>query len=205
MSAAAGDITVLLDQVEGGDQRALSALMERVYPELKRIAGRCLRAERGDHTLQPTALVNEAYLRLVKQRQSGWQNRLHFFSIAATLMRRILVDYARAKKSGKRAIPGQAVEASDYVASAIRVDPADLLAIDEALQRLEERDPRQARVVELRYYAGLNEEEIGQLLGIAEITVRRDWRSARAFLRRALGPADSTHDSRKMAAGQDPL
>jgi RNA polymerase sigma-70 factor (ECF subfamily) len=155
--------------------------MPLVYNELRRVARRYLRSERPDHTLQPTALVHEAYIRLLGQREIMWQNRAHFFGVAAQLMRRILVDHARAHQAEKRGGHKQKVpldEALEYTAD----KSAELVALDEALDRLAARDPRQARVVELRFFAGLTEQETAELLGISVRTVKRDWDVARAWL-----------------------
>lgn len=179
------EVTNLLLRWGEGDRQAFDALAPLVYDELRRLAGRYLRRERSDHTLQSTALVHEAYLRLVDQRNVRWQNRAQFFGLAAELIRRILVDHARARQAAKR---GGAVykltldEALD--ASAPR--DLDLVRLDDAMKALAELDSQQARVVELRFFAGLTIEETAEVLGISPATVKRDWLVAKAWLRREL-------------------
>ena len=183
------DVTGLLRRWNEGDPGALEILMPLVYGELRRLAGHYLHVERPDHTLQPTALVHEAYLRLVDQNRVAWQNRAHFFGIAAQMMRRILVDHGRRRKAAKRdgatLRVGQAIE--DSVGRPDR-DP-ELLALDEALTELERLDPRQARVVELRFFGGLSVEETAEVTGLSPATVKREWRTARAWLRREFDAA----------------
>jgi RNA polymerase sigma-70 factor, ECF subfamily len=179
--AKAGDVTQLLAGVKGGNKAAEAQLLEIVYPELRRIARNYLRRERSGHTLQPTALVNEAYLQLTSQLEKDWQSRSHFFAVAAQLMRRILVDYARHKKAAKREGGRQQVELTDSLTvSDDRLD--QIIYIDQALQRLTEFDPRRATVVELRFFGGMTEEEVGEVLNVAPRTVRRDWNVAKAWL-----------------------
>jgi RNA polymerase sigma factor (TIGR02999 family) len=174
-------ITRMLGELRAGSKEAESRLIEAVYPELRRIAGHYLRAERPGHTLQATALVNEAWLQLVGQKDTDWQDRSHFFAVAAQLMRRILVDYARQKKAQKREGARQRVELTDGLAvSEERLD--EIILIDEALNRLAEWDPRQCRVVELRFFSGLTENEVAEILGVAPRTVKRDWQVAKAWL-----------------------
>lgn len=174
-------ITRMLGELRAGSKDAESRLIEAVYPELRRIAGHYLRAERPGHTLQATALVNEAWLQLVGQKETDWQDRSHFFAVAAQLMRRILVDYARQKKAQKRDGARQRVELTDGLAvSEERLD--EIILIDEALNRLGEWDPRQCRVVELRFFSGLTENEVAEILGVAPRTVKRDWQVAKAWL-----------------------
>jgi RNA polymerase sigma factor (TIGR02999 family) len=180
------DITAILKDWSGGDRAALEKLMPVVYEELRRLAAAHLRSERSDHTLQPTALVHEAYLRLADQRSVEWANRAHFFSIAARIMRRILVDHARRKKALKR--EGAALRITLAEASAEDRGP-ELLALDTALTSLEALDPRQARIVELRFFGGLSVEETAEATGISTATVKREWRTARAWLRREIGAA----------------
>jgi RNA polymerase sigma-70 factor, ECF subfamily len=182
------DVTGLLRQWTEGDQDALQKLMPIVYEELRRLAGHYLRLERPDHTLQPTALVHEAFLRLVGQREVVWQNRAHFFGIAAQMMRRILVDHARRRKAAKRDAPAFRVELEQPGAEAADREP-ELLALDEALTQLEAMDPRQGRIVELRFFGGLTVEETAEVAGISTATVKREWRTARAWLRRELDSA----------------
>jgi RNA polymerase sigma factor (TIGR02999 family) len=176
------NITQLLARWSRGEQEALEELLSLVYGELRRIAGRQLRGERREHTLAPTALVHEAYLRLVNQRRANWQNRAQFFGVAAELMRRILVDHARTRGAAKRGgsatfLPLQEADGRGGSAAVV-----DVLAIDTALTRLAALDAEQARLVELRFFAGLTVEEIALLLGRSERTVKREWRLARAWL-----------------------
>jgi RNA polymerase sigma factor (TIGR02999 family) len=166
------DVTRLLEDWTRGDQDALAELMPAVYDELHRRAQAYLRRERPDHTLQPTALIHEAFLRLVDQRSVRWQSRVHFYAIAAQQMRRILVDHARARHAAKR---GQGLQrvSLDEAAGLPEQSEAELIALDEALQRLAEVDPRTARVVELRFFGGLTVEETAEALGISDRTVKR--------------------------------
>jgi RNA polymerase sigma factor (TIGR02999 family) len=181
------DLTQLLIASQGGSPDALQRLLPVVYDELRSLAAAYLRSERADHTLQTTGLVHEAYLRLVDQRRTTWQNRAHFFGIAAQAMRRILVDHARRHRAAKRA-GGHPVTLDDQIAGTAAPSD-DVLAVDEALQRLAELDPRQVRIVELRYFAGLSIEQTAESLGISPATVKRDWLSAKAWLQRELtGP-----------------
>lgn len=179
-------ITQLLIDWEKGDQAALERLMPLVYSELRRLATNYLRRERAEHTLQPTALVNEAYLKLIDQRNARWQNRAHFFGIAAQLMRRILVDHARQHRAAKRGgLDPQRIS----ITSAERVmkqPEVDLLALNEALEELAQMDPQQGRIVELKFFGGLSIDEIAEVLSIGHATVERDWKMARAWLRRQL-------------------
>ncbi len=178
------DITALLKDWSGGDREALERLMPVVYGELKRLAASYLRSERPDHTLQPTALVHEAFLRLQGQRSVIWSNRGHFFGIAARIMRRILVDHARRRRAAKR--DGVVLRLTLVDAGADDRAP-ELIALDSALTSLEELDPQQARVVELRFFGGLTVEETAEAAGISTATVKREWRTARAWLRREIG------------------
>jgi RNA polymerase sigma-70 factor (ECF subfamily) len=183
--ADARNITQLLAAWSGGDRAALDALIPIVYEELRRQASRYLRRERPGHTLQTTALINEAYLRLVDQKSMRWQNRAQFFGIAAQLMRRILVDHARAKQRAKRG--GSDVRVSLTDATSITKDPdLDLVELDEALTRLAEIDPQQSKIVELRFFSGLNVEETAAALNISAATVKRDWSIAKAWLHREI-------------------
>lgn len=179
-----GDITVLLLAWRDGDESARSRLTEVVYDELRRIAQRHMRRERPDHSLTPTALVHEAYLKLIDQRRVEWQNRAQFFAIAARVMRRVLVDHARARATAKRAA-GLSIALDDVDVSTEPLD-VDILAIDTALDELAAVDDRQSQLVELRFFAGLTVEETATALGVAPITVKRDWALARAWLFRAL-------------------
>ena len=177
------EVTHLLREWANGDQTALEALTPLVYAELRRLAGSYLQRERPGHTLQPTALVHEAYLRLVEQGPSNWENRSHFYGIAARLMRQILVDHARQKHAGKRA--GQKVSLHDIV-TLHHERSADLVALDEALKVLEQIDPRKSKAVELRYFGGLSMEEIAEALDVSAVTIRRDMRAAEAWLHREM-------------------
>jgi RNA polymerase sigma factor (TIGR02999 family) len=183
--ASREEVTGLLRAWSDGDQAALEKLMPLVYAELHRLAKRHLRHEQAGHTLQTSALVNEAYLRLVDAHGVRWQNRAHFFAVSAQIMRRILVDFARARQNLKRG--GGALQVT--LDEGLVVSPesgADLLALDEALEKLVVLNPRQSRVVELRYFGGLNEEEAAEALNVSPRTVRHDWRLARAWLYREL-------------------
>src|SRR5918992_2034177 len=176
-------VTQLLIDWGRGDQAALDKLMPLVYAELRRLAGNYLRRERANHTLQPTALVNEAYMRLVDQRNARWQNRAQFFGVAAQLMRRILVDHARLHQAQKRGgSDQQRLSLTDADRLAEKPD-IDLLALHEALNELSEVDPQQGRIVELKFFGGLSIEETAEVLGIGHATVERDWKMARAWLR----------------------
>ena len=178
-------VTQLLKRWSDGDRAALDQLMPLVYDELRRLAGGYLRRERPDHTLQPTALVNEAYMQMVDQREARWQNRAQFIGVAAQMMRRILVDHARAHRAEKRG--GQHFTVSLAEADRFGEQPdVELLRIHEALERLALIDPKQARVVELKFFGGLTIEETAEATGFSHTTVENDWRMARAWLRREL-------------------
>jgi RNA polymerase sigma-70 factor (ECF subfamily) len=180
------EITELLQRWRSGDERASETLLSLIYSELHRLAKAYMRRERRDHTLQTTALINEAFLRLAGQRRMDWQSRAQFFGIAAQFMRRILVDHARHHRYAKRGGPDlRVVPVEEAVLFAPERAPA-VLALDAALTRLGEVDERKARIVELRYFGGLTVEETAGLLGIAPITVMRDWSFAKAWLRREL-------------------
>jgi RNA polymerase sigma factor (TIGR02999 family) len=184
---ASSDVTQLLLAWRSGDQSVGEQLLPVIYAELHRQAERAMRRERGEHTLQATALVHEAYLRLVDQSRVEWRNRSHFFGVAAQAMRRILVDHARGRQAAKRGGAIQhrlTLDAADALADAS--DSVDLLDLHEALEALAALDPLQARLVELRYFTGLNIEETGEALGISPATVKREWAVARAWLRREL-------------------
>lgn len=178
-------VTQLLANWSQGNLEAREALMPLVYNELRRLAGSYLRRERSDHTLQPTALVHEAYLRLVEQDNVNWQNRHHFFGAAANLMRRILVDHARAHRAEKRGSGLPKVAITEAIAMS-REQPAELLALDESLAHLSSVDPQQGRIVELRVFAGLTVEETAEVLGVSPATVKRDWAVAKAWLLRQI-------------------
>ena len=177
--SATHDVTQLLVRWARGDKRALDDVTPLVYNELRRLAASHLRKERRSHTLQPTALVHEAYLRLVDQKNPNWQNRSHFFGVASQLMRRILVDHARKRQADKRA--GQRVTL-DQAVSFEKERSRELLALDGALSVLEKLDQRKSRAVELRYFGGLSMDEIAQTLDVSAVTVRRDLRMAEAWL-----------------------
>jgi RNA polymerase sigma factor (TIGR02999 family) len=180
-SGGTGEITELLRKVSRGNEKAESQLIAVVYNELRRVAAHHMAHERHDHTLQPTALVNEVYLRLLQQQNVGWQNRAHFFAIAAQLMRRVLIDYARTRTAGKRGGVQRPVALEEHTV-ALENKPTDLADLDEALNRLEQIDPRQTRIVELRFFGGLTVEEIASVMHMSARSVRRDWSSARAWL-----------------------
>lgn len=182
---SSGDVTMLLMQWGDGDRSALEHLTPKIYSELHRLAGSYLRKERAEHTLQATALVNEAFLKLVDQSRVEWRNRAHFFGIAAQAMRRILIDYARSNRREKRGGGVQALQL-DEAMELVRERGADLIALDDALHTLARLDEQQSRIVELRYFAGLTIEETAEVLGISSTTVQREWVTARAFLAREL-------------------
>jgi RNA polymerase sigma-70 factor (ECF subfamily) len=180
-----GRITALLAELQAGDRDAVDALAGLLYDELRKIAAAYLGRERGEHTLQPTALVNEAYLRLVDQRDVTWQNRAHFLGVAARAMRRVLVDHARARRRDKRGGGAARVTLDDDRVGAAARD-LDLVALDDALGELAAVDAELARVVELRYFGGLTVDETAEVLGVAPRSVDRAWATARAWLRREL-------------------
>jgi RNA polymerase sigma factor (TIGR02999 family) len=179
------NVTQLLLGWSNGDKEALDQLVPLVYDELRRQAARYLRRERVGHTLQTTALINEAYLRLIDQKNVHWQNRAHFFGIAAQLMRRILVDHARTKKRAKRGGSDVRVSFSEATIKA-KDQGLDIVALDEALERLAKIDEQQSRIVELRFFSGLTVEETAEVLSISPATVKRDWSMAKAWLHREL-------------------
>jgi RNA polymerase sigma-70 factor (ECF subfamily) len=187
------DVTQILQEVSGGDREAPARLMPLVYDELRRLADHYLRGERPDHTLQPTALVHEAYLKLIDQTRVDWQNRAHFFGVAAQLMRRILVDHARRHQAEKRGGFRQKLtldEAVDYS----QTRDVDLVKLDDALTALAKFDARQSRIVELRFFGGLTIEETAEAIGISPATVKVDWSMAKAWLRREIGGGDTDDD-----------
>ena len=181
MTEPPSDITKLLAAWTAGDHNALDRLVPLVYAELRRVAHNRLRHERPGQTLQPTALVHEAYVRLVRIRRIKWQNRAHFFAMCARLMRQILVDAARARQFAKRGGGGVRVTLNEALLPADAPGP-DVVALDEALKELEQRDPRKGRVVELRFFAGLDVEETAVALGVSTDTVSRDWKFAKTWL-----------------------
>jgi RNA polymerase sigma factor (TIGR02999 family) len=178
-------ITQLLIEWRSGDKAALDALIPIVHQELSKLAKHYLRGERAGHTLQTSALVNEVYLRLVDHENINWQNRAHFFGVAAQAMRHVLVDYARKRKSEKRG--GNMVQVSiDEAMTVVEEKAIDLIALDDALTDLEKLDERKSRIVELRYFGGLSVEETAEVIDVAPITVMRDWQTAKAWLLRAI-------------------
>jgi RNA polymerase sigma-70 factor (ECF subfamily) len=180
------EITLWLKQWSAGNDDALEALLPVVYAELHRQAANYLRHERVGHTLQPTALINEVYIRLINQQHVNWQNRAHFFGIAAQGMRRILVDHARSRHRDKRGGNAENVPIDSAVMAIPGSKTVDLIALDEALSRLAQFDERQARIVELRFFSGLSVEETAEALGISPATVKNDWRTAKAWLFREI-------------------
>jgi RNA polymerase sigma factor (TIGR02999 family) len=185
MSASPQEVTNLLIRWRSGDREALDQLTPLVYDELRRLARSYLRRERSDHTLNGTALVHEAYLRLVDQRNVEWRSRSHFFALAAESIRRILVDHARARIAAKRGGANAKLSLDEALAPADEKD-LDMLALDDALKALAGADPQQSRIVELRYFAGLTIEETADVLGISPATVKREWTTAKAFLKREM-------------------
>lgn len=179
------EVTQILRDWSEGDEQAPERLMPLVYDEMRRLARSFLAKERRDHTLQPTALVNEAYMRLVDQTRANWQNRAHFYGIASSMMRRILIDHARARVTDKRG--GAAVRLSlEDVQAPAEQRAAGFIALDEALERLARLDARKSRVVEMRFFGGMTDEEIAAALGVTTRTVLRDWKKARLWLYREL-------------------
>ncbi len=180
------DITALLHRTKAGDKEAEGELINALHGELRRLAGALLRGRRRDHTLQPTALVNEAYIKLMSGQQVSWQDRVHFFAVAARAMRQILVDHARRAMAEKRG-GGAEMVTLEMGMPFERARPVELLAVNQALDRLEEHDPRVHRVVELRFFGGLSVEEAAEVMGISTRTVRREWSLGRAWLLGELG------------------
>jgi RNA polymerase sigma factor (TIGR02999 family) len=191
-SVSKQQVTDLLVQWSQGDDRALSELTPLVYDELRRIAHRHMGGQRPDHTLQTTALVNEAYLRLADQTTPSWQNRAHFFAVATRAMRQILVSYARSQRSQKRGGGALKIEL-DEAALVSPEESKQIVDLHEALERLATLDSRKAQVVELKYFGGLNYEEMAEVLKISRVTVRRDWEFARIWLYRELHSVDEIH------------
>jgi RNA polymerase sigma factor (TIGR02999 family) len=180
-SQPAEDITRLLRELTGGNRAALDQLLPMLYDELRKLAAAYLRRESRAHTLQPTALVHEAWLRLADQSQVSWQNRAHFFGIAAQMMRRVLVDHARRHQADKRGAEFNLIALDENIDAA--AEPSfDLIALDDALRTLAQLDPQKSRLVELRYFGGLSVEETAEVLGVSEPTVKRQWRTAKAWL-----------------------
>jgi RNA polymerase sigma factor (TIGR02999 family) len=175
------NVTKLLLELSNGEHSAVDALLPVVYDELKKLAASYLRRERVGHTLQPTALVHEAYIRLIDQTRVNWQNRAHFFGVAANVMRRILVDHARKHNAGKRGVEYQKFSLDENVNKAVEISN-ELIALDDALNELAKVDPDNARLVELRYFGGLTFEETAEVMNVSVITVKRHWRVAKAWL-----------------------
>jgi RNA polymerase sigma factor (TIGR02999 family) len=194
------EVTQLLDNWSNGDQAALDRLLPLVHEELRRIAHKHMKRERPNHTLQTTALLNEAYLRLVDQRGVRWQNRAHFFAITAQMMRRILIDYSRQRGYAKRG-GGMRLVSLDEAAALAREGTAGLLLLDEALTSLAAFDPQQSRIVELRYFGGLTVEETAEALGLSVGKVKREWTTAKAWLYRQMSGC-LAHAGRTLAAGE---
>jgi RNA polymerase sigma factor (TIGR02999 family) len=193
MKPSPSEVSRLLLNWSQGDRAALDKLVPLVHDELRRLARHFMRREREGHTLQTTALVNEAYVRLIDQRSVRWQNRAHFFAIAAQLMRRILVDHARSRRYAKRG--GDARQVSFDEAAIVSPERgAELVAVDDALTDLAARDPRKSQIVELRFFGGLNIEETAEVLGISPTTVQREWRSAKAWLYQAIREGTDSED-----------
>jgi len=186
--AKEADVTRLLSRWSAGDRAALDSLVPAVYRELRRMAARYLRHERSHHTLQPTALVNEAFLKLVGQRDVRWQNRAHFFGVAAQLIRRVLVDYARERAAAKRGGGVERLPLEDALAIGAS-NQIDIIAVDDALNRLAIVDPDQVRLVELRFFGGLTIEETAEVLGWSSGSVKREWTVARAWLQHEISGA----------------
>lgn len=190
MEATPGDVTLLLADMRRGDSEALPKLLPLVYNELRRLAAHCLRDERTGHTLQPTALVHEAYLRLVEQTRAGWETRAQFMGVAAQLMRRILIDYARHRIAARRGGAAGPVHVENLENAGNVEQTEEILIVDEALLRLRELDPQQAQVAEMRYFGGMTVEETAEALAISPRTVKRDWAMAKAWLRLELSSSE---------------
>ena len=184
------EITIILKAWSGGDRQAADRLMMLVYSELRRLAASYLQRQRADHTLQPTALVHEAYLKLVDATEINWQDRAHFFAVAAQTMRHILVDHARAVAADKRGGGAQKIELNEAVSFSNQQEDIDLIALDEALNKLALQDAQQSRIVELRFFGGLTVEETAEVLKISPATVKREWATARAWLYRQMKTPD---------------
>jgi RNA polymerase sigma-70 factor (ECF subfamily) len=188
MQPGSGEVTVLLQQITAGDSQATDKLIPFVVDELRRLARLQLRDERPGHTLQPTALVNEAYLRLVGDQSRDWQNRAHFIGVSVSVMRRILIDHARRKRALKRGAEVQSLSGAEDYAGLSFQQADELVALNIALDRLEEMSSRQRQVVELRFFGGLSTEEAAEVLHVSPITIKRDWVAARAWLKTQLRP-----------------
>jgi RNA polymerase sigma-70 factor, ECF subfamily len=190
-SGEPSEITQLLQRIEAGDRSGIDRLFTAVYKELHNLAANCFRRESEGNTLQPTALVHEAYMKLVDQKDMHWQGRTHFFAVAAQAMRRILVDHARARGAAKRGGGKRRISLEDDVLPGVQPND-DLLAVDDALSRLAQLDPRQAQLVELRFFGGLDVAEAAAVLGMSKRTAEREWTMARAWLRRELTESDGS-------------
>lgn len=186
MSHDSTDVTGLLLELSNGREEVVNDIFPLIYGELKKIAGNYLRNERGSHTLQPTALVHEAYLKLVDHTRINWQNRAHFLGMAATMMRQILIDHARRHRAGKRGGEQQAMQLEESIIVITDEKPMDLIALDEAMKDLAKFDEFKSRLVELRYFGGLSVEETAEVLQVSEITIKRHWRLAKAWLAEAI-------------------
>lgn len=191
MPGSGGDVTLLLAQLRDGNQEAANELVPLVYAELRRIAGAYMQRERLGHTLQATALVHEAYMRLAGGQQMEWQNRAHFYALAANTMRQVLLDYARRRHADKRGgADARKVDIdAELLVGSNTLD--DVIVIDEVLQRLAKIDPRQSRLIELRFFAGLTMDEAAEVMGVSTVTIKREWRSAKAWLHREMTTAKS--------------
>jgi len=190
MEPSPKSVTQLLIDWRAGDETALNKLIPIVYGELRRLAHNYMRHERSGHTLQTSALINEAYIRLVDHKGMRWQNRKHFYAVAAQAMRRVLVDYARSRDTDKRGGGVRMVEL-DEAATVAQKQATDLMALNEALIELEALDPRKAKIVEMRYFGGMSIEEIAETLEVSTATVNREWKRAKLWLLRAIRPQDS--------------
>jgi RNA polymerase sigma-70 factor, ECF subfamily len=199
-----GEVTLLLQRMSGGDSSAAGRLVPLVLDELRRLARHYLNGERPGHTLQPTALVNEAYLRLVSDQARDWKSRAHFIGVTASLMRRILIDHARRRQAAKRGAGAQRLEIVESHDGLYNKQADELILLDDALDRLDKMNPRQSQVVEMRYFGGLSLEETAEALGISPITVKRDWVAARAWLKGQVRPEMYAGEGRE-AHGSWPL
>ncbi len=179
-------VTELLLEFSKGNQNVVNDIFPMIYDELKRLANNYLRNERGNHTLQPTALVHEAYLKLIDHTRINWQNRAHFLGMAATMMRQILIDHARKHRAGKRGGENENVPLEESIVIVAGEKSMDLIALDDALKDLEKFDEFKSRLVELRYFGGLSVEETAEVLNVSEVTVKRHWRMAKAWLAEAI-------------------